>query len=181
MLVSLQYYQNQSESQLLQLLITSSQQVPTVRSLVCLLKCFNYLRLSLLVVQLLLETLITQSQGRSSSLYQPERWWRALKMIKGRIAYPFTLIPCITIVYFQLPSQTAFSLPRLSKAVTTAPQEIQPIIKPVLLKLYVLLSQMLYLALILATRLNQPCTTLESSQRARLQLDLQLNFTLSSS
>jgi hypothetical protein len=75
-------------------------------------------------------------------------------MIKGGIAYPVVLIPWITIIYSLLPGWTYFSCPNLSEAVITAPIDIWPIIKPVLLKLYVLLSRILYLALILATRLN---------------------------
>jgi hypothetical protein len=67
-----------------------------------------------------------------------------------------------------VPGWTCFGRPDLSEAVTTAPVDIWPIIKPVSSKLYVSSSRIPYLALMLATRLNQPCTTLESSQRALL-------------
>jgi hypothetical protein len=75
-------------------------------------------------------------------------------MTKGGIAYPVALMPWITVVYSLLPGWTCFSRPDLSEAVTTAPVDIWPIIKPVLLKLYMSSSRILYLALILATRLN---------------------------
>ena len=89
------------------------------------------------------------------------------------------LIPQITIVYSLLPYYTTFSHPRLSKAITIALVNIQPIMKPALLKLNISLSQILYLALILATRLNQPYIILGSSQRALLQSYLRLNFVVS--
>ena len=72
-LFSLQYYQNTSESQLLQPLIMSSQWLLTTLFFICSLKYFNYCRPSLFVVQPFSETVITQSQGRFSSLYQAER------------------------------------------------------------------------------------------------------------
>ena len=102
-------------------------------------------------------------------------------MIKGGIAHPLALMPCMTVVHSQLPGWTAFSRPRLSEAVTTALVNIWPIIKPASLKLQVLLSRILYLALIFSTRLNQPQITSGSSQRALLQLYLRLNLTISSS
>ena len=89
-------------------------------------------------------------------------------------------MPCITVVYSLLPSQTAFSLPYRSKAIITAPVNITPIIKLALLKLQVSSSQILYLALTLATRQNQLQITLGSLQRALLQSYLRLNFTISS-
>ena len=77
-------------------------------------------------------------------------------MMKGGTAHPLALMPYMTIVHSRLPGWTAFSRPRLSEAVTTAPVDIWPIMKPASLKLYVSSSWMPYLALILATRLNQP-------------------------
>jgi hypothetical protein len=68
-------------------------------------------------------------------LYQAERWWWALKIRKAGMAYPLALMPTIAVAYSWLPSWTAFGLPCLSEAVTTAPVDIWPIIKPVLLKL----------------------------------------------
>ena len=154
-LLSLQYFWKSSELQLLQLLIKSRWQVPTTFFFIYSLKCFSYARLSLLVIQPFLETLITQFQGISPSLYQLKRWWRALSIIKGGIVHLVALMPQMTIAHSLLLGQIVFSRPRLSKAVITALGAIQPIIKPVSSKLYVSLSQILYLAFILATRLNQ--------------------------
>ena len=154
-LLSLQYFQKSSELWLLWPLIKSRRWVPTTFFFVCSLKCFSHARLSLLVVQPFLETLITQLWGISPSLYQLERWWRALSMMKGGIVHPVALIPWMTVAHSLLPGWIVFSRPRLSKAVITAPRVIQPIIKPVSSKWYVSLSQILYLAFILATRLNQ--------------------------
>ena len=154
-LLSLQYFQKSSELQLLQPSIKSRWQVPTTFFFVYLLKYFSHARLSLLVVQTFLETLITQFRGISPSLYQLKRQWRALSIIKGGIVHLVALIPQMTVAHSLLPGQIVFSYPRLSKAVTIALEVIQPIIKPVSLKLYVSLSQILYLAFILATRPNQ--------------------------
>jgi len=74
--------------------------------------------------------------------------------MKGEMAYPVLLMLCITVVYFWLLCCTAFGRPWRSEPVTTAPVDIWPIMKPVLLKLYVLLSWMLYLALVFSTRRN---------------------------
>jgi hypothetical protein len=75
-------------------------------------------------------------------------------MTKGGIAHPVALMPWITVVHSLLPGWTCFGRPDLSEAVTTAPVDIWPIIKPVSLKLYVSSSKIPYLALMLATRLN---------------------------
>jgi hypothetical protein len=57
-------------------------------------------------------------------LYQAERWWWALKIRKAGMAYPLALMPTIAVAYSWLPGWTAFGLPRLSEAVTTAPVDI---------------------------------------------------------
>ena len=136
----------------------------------CLLKCFSYFNLSLLFVQLFLETLITQLLGILSSLYQADRQCLPQKIIKGRIAYPITLTPLIILVYSQLPCCTVFSYLQRLEPITTASINRTPIIKLDLLKLQVSLSRILYLALVFSTRQNQPQITLGSLQRALLQL-----------
>ena len=154
-LLSLQYFQKSSELWLLWPLIKSRRWVPTTFFFICLLKCFSHARLSSLVVQPFLETLITQLQGISPSLYQLKRWWRALRIMKGGIVHPVALMPWMTVTHSLLLGQIVFSRLHLSKAIIIALEAIQPIIKPVLLKLYVSLSQILYLAFILAIRPNQ--------------------------
>jgi hypothetical protein len=77
-------------------------------------------------------------------------------------------MPAMAIAYSLLPSWIAFSCERLSKAVTTMPVQIWPIMKPVSSKFYVSASTILYLALVLPTSSNQACILLGSSQKALL-------------
>ena len=169
-LCSLQYQQKATKLQLLQLSRISRQQLLTVRSFVCLLKCFSYFKLSLLFVQLFLETVITQLLGILSSLYQAERQCLPQKIIKGRIAYPIALTPLIILVYSQLPYYTVFSRLQRLEPITTAPVNITPIIKLDLLKLQVSLSRILYLALVFSTSQNQSQIIFRSLHKALLQL-----------
>ena len=66
---SLQSFLNSSKLQLLQLSRISRQYALVVRSFVCALKCFNYLILTLFIVQLLLVILIAYVGGILSSQY----------------------------------------------------------------------------------------------------------------
>ena len=166
-LFSLQRSQKASNLQLLQLLIISRTQLPTLQSLICLTKCLSQATLMLLVVQLLLLTLM-RYQGFKSR-YQDLLQVFALKIKQSVITQPITLIVVIKVTYLQSPYQTLIGLERLSNTVTTLTQFLMPIVKPVLLKLQVSLSQILYLALIFCTRLNQGLITSRSLQRTLQQ------------
>ena len=81
-------------------------------------------------------------------------------------AQPIVLIACITITHLQSPGCIAFSCLYRSKPITISWDNILPIIKPVLLKLYVSLSGMLYTCLVYWTRSNQGLITAGSLYRA---------------
>jgi hypothetical protein len=91
-----------------------------------------------------------------------------LSIMKGGIAYLSALMLAMAVAYSLLPGWIAFGRKRFSEAVTTMLGTIWPIMKPVLLKFYVLLSRILCLALVLPTSSNQACTLLGSLQRALL-------------
>jgi hypothetical protein len=55
-------------------------------------------------------------------------------MINSGIDWLSALIAGIAVIHLQFPGCTDFSLPCLSKPITTIPDWIMPIIKPVLLK-----------------------------------------------
>jgi hypothetical protein len=63
-------------------------------------------------------------------------------------------MPAIAVTYSLLLGWIAFSCKRFSKPVITMLGQIWPIIKPVSLKFYILLSRILCLALVLPTSLN---------------------------
>jgi hypothetical protein len=77
-------------------------------------------------------------------------------------------MPAIAVAYSLLLGWIAFGCKRLSEPIITMLGQIWPIIKPVSLKFYVLLSRILCLALVLPTSLNQACILLGSLQRALL-------------
>ena len=91
--------------------ITSRRWLPTTLPFVCLSKCSSHSIPSLFVVQPFSETPITQSCGRSSSLYQAERWCLPAKMIKGGIAYPIALMLWIAVTYSRLLCCTVLGRP----------------------------------------------------------------------
>ena len=100
--------------------------------------------------------------------------------MKGGIAHPVAFMPWIAVTHSRLPCCTVFGRPRRSAAVTTAPVDITPIMKPVSSKLCTSLSWTPYLALVSSTSLNHAPVSAGSSWSILWRSFAQLKAILSS-
>jgi hypothetical protein len=81
------------------------------------------------------------------------------------MAQPRVFTPWITVAYSRLPGWANLALLRPSVVVTVMPGNIIPNINPVSLKLYILSSRILYLALVFRTSTNHSLIAFGSSQK----------------
>ena len=141
---SLQRSQNSTEQQLLQLLIISS--LYALIDSVYELKCLSQVSARLLFIQLVELTQITQSRRRSQN--QLEIRTLLVKIKKSRTRFLVALTAYTSVAYLQLLGQSFFAFLSFSVPVTTSYNNILPIKKLDLLKLYMLLSIILYFAFV---------------------------------
>ena len=111
-------------------------------------------------------TPITQSGGRSSE-YQVDICSLPFIITIGGKLQPEAQTHSIAVTYSRLPGCTETGFPALWDSQTTLVVVITPIWKPVLSKLKISLSTMLYLALIFCTSQNQLRIIAESLHLAR--------------
>ena len=71
-----------------------------------------------------------------------------VRIRNGRITFPVALTPCTRVTHSRSPGWSFFRFPGFSEPVTTSRDEILPIRKPDLLKLYVSLSIIPYFAFV---------------------------------